>query len=280
MNFSNVLGAVVQAGLARATQGRLRNVLGAEDDRAGAGGGLGDALSGLLGGGESGGGLDALSGLLGGQGGGGLGSMLQGVLGQAGQAVGDGNKLAIGGLGALAGSLLGGSGSRVKGAVGGGVMAMLGAMAFQALKNANVAGMESRDDVPVGLREPENDEESAELEKGAELMLRAMISAAKADGEIDRQEVSRIIGKLEEAGLDDDVRTWVIQEMQRPLDTAPLVEAAQDNPQLAAQLYAASMLAIEVDTPAEKQYLEQLAAEMNLGADVTAQLERMVGLQA
>ncbi len=285
MNFSNLLGAVVQAGMSQATQGRLRNVLGAgenQETETSGGGGLGGALSGLLGGGsgQGGGGLDALSGLLGSAGGeGGIGGMLQGVLGQAGQAVGGGNKLALGGLGALAGSLLGGSGSRMKGAVGGGVMAMLGAMAFKALKQSGAAQAASSE-IPVGLREPENDEQAAELEQGAELMLRAMINAAKSDGEIDRDEVQRILGKLEEAGLDEEVRNWVIAEMNQPLDTTPLVEAAQGNPQLAAQLYAASMLAIEVDTPAEQAYLKQLAGDMELTPETTAQLEQMVGLQA
>lgn len=282
MNFSDLLGTVVQAGLSQVTQGRLQNVLGAGADReteTSTGGGLGDALSGLLGGGEGGGLGNALSGLLGGEEGAGIGTMLQDVLGQAGQAVGDGNKLALGGLGALAGSILGGSGSRLKGAVGGGVMAMLGAMAFKALKQS-AAAQAATDDIPVGLREPENEEEEAQLEQGAELMLKAMINAAKCDGEIDRDEIQRILGKLEEAGADQDVRNWVLTEMNQPLDTSPLVEAVQGNPQLAAQLYAASMLAIEVDTPAERAYLQQLADDMELAPETTTQLKRMVGLQS
>jgi uncharacterized membrane protein YebE (DUF533 family) len=43
------------------------------------------------------------------------------------------NPLAIGGLGALAGAMLGGG----KGAVGGGLMAVLGSLAYSALQRAN-----------------------------------------------------------------------------------------------------------------------------------------------
>jgi len=47
---------------------------------------------------------------------------------------------------------------------------------------------------------------------------------------------------------------------------------------LAAQIYAASLLAIEVDTPAERQYMQQLADRLYLTPEITAHLERTVGL--
>jgi len=182
-NFSDILGTLMQSGMSSSTTGRLKNALGAGGPASGGAlsslGGLGDALSGMLGGGK----------------GGGIGGMLQSVLGDAGKALGGGNKLAVGGLGALAGSLLGGGGGSVKGALGGGVMAVLGAMAYSAFKGAGNAP-ETRE-VPVGLRQPENTREEQELEQGAELVLKAMINAAKADGQIDKSEIERILGKLE-----------------------------------------------------------------------------------
>ena len=47
-----------------------------------------------------------------------------------------------------------------------------------------------------------------------------------------------------------------------------------------AQIYAASLLAIEVDTPAEKKYLDQLAAGLGIKPEVTQRIKEMVGLQA
>jgi uncharacterized membrane protein YebE (DUF533 family) len=104
--------------------------------------------------------------------------------------------LALGGLGALVGSLLGGGGKSVGGAVGGGVMALLGAMAFKALQGSGQATGK----VPLGLLEPQTDADRQELGQHAELVLNAMINAAKADGQIDEQEINRIVGKLQEMG--------------------------------------------------------------------------------
>ncbi|MBN1836857.1 MAG: DUF533 domain-containing protein, partial [Spirochaetales bacterium] len=59
---------------------------------------------------------------------------------------------------------------------------------------------------------------------------------------------------------------------------AKLVAAARNQPELAAQLYSASLLAIEVDTQAEKEYLQGLAAALGLEPAVTQALHDAVGL--
>jgi uncharacterized membrane protein YebE (DUF533 family) len=269
LNFNDLLGTLIQqGGMSGATNQRLRNALEA-GGRPASGGGLSDLLGGV-------GGLgSALTGLLGGKGGaGGIGGMLTEVLGEAGKSVGDRRNLAIGGLGALAGSILGGGGGSVKGAVGGGALAVLGAMAYSALKKAQQAPRE----VPLGVREPENAVEEQELEEHARLVLKAMIDAAKADGQIDQNEIQRILGKLEEGGIDAEAREFVLAEMGKPMDTASLAAAARGNPQLAAELYAASVLAIEVDTPAERQYLNRLGEGMGLAPQVTAHIEKNLGV--
>ena len=43
-------------------------------------------------------------------------------------------------------------------------------------------------------------------------------------------------------------------------------------------MFAASLMAIEVDMPAEKQYLDQLAAGLGLNTRVARNIEAMVGL--
>ncbi len=263
--FSDILGTLMQSGLSQTGTNRMKHAFGA-GERASDG-----FLSSLLGGGGI---TDTLTGLLGGGKGSGIGSMLEGVLGDAGKALGGNNKLALGGLGALAGALLGGGGRSVKGALGGGVMAMLGAMAFSALKGAGSAPEE----VPVGLKVPENAQQEEELEQGAELILKAMINAAKADGKIDSTEVQRILGKLEDAGTDSESRDFVINEMNKPMDLDGIVAAAKGQSHLAAQIYAASLLAIKVDTPSEREYMQRLADDLGLSPDITAQLEKAVGM--
>ena len=66
-------------------------------------------------------------------------------------------------------------------------------------------------------------------------------------------------------------------EMNKPLDLAGLCAQAAGRPELGAQLYAASLLAVEVDTPAEQAYMDQLAQGLGLVPEVTQRLEAMVG---
>ncbi|MEA3232806.1 MAG: tellurite resistance TerB family protein [Thermodesulfobacteriota bacterium] len=260
INFSNIVGTLMQSGLSGSTTDRLQNALSAGGET------TGGVLSGLT---------DALSGLMdGSKGGGGIGGMLESVLGDAGRVLGENKNLALGGLGALAGSLLGGGGKSLKGAIGGGAMAMLGAMAFKALKGAG----ETEPEVPLGLREAEGAEQEAELERGAELVLKAMINAAKADGRIDQEEVQRIVGKLDEAGESKETRDYLLTELSKPLDMEGFIAEVRNQPQLAPQIYAASLLAIEVDTPAEKEYMQQLARNLNLDRGVAADLEKTLGI--
>lgn len=279
MSLSEILGSLIQTGMTASSNDRLKNSLGGGSE---GGGGVLENLSSMLGGSGSGSGggglLEGLSSMLGGAagGGGGLGGLLGGVLGDAEQAVGGKENLALGGLGALAGALLGGGGRSVGGALGGGVMALLAAMAFKALKGAGAETPE----VPMGLAEPKTDADRQQLEHHAELILKAMINAAKADGRIDPGEVKRIVGKLQEDGIQENDQQYLIMEMQKPMETEQLIAAAQGRQDVAAQIYAASLLAIEVDTPAEKTYLEQLASGLRLAPEVTQQIRGFAGVPA
>lgn len=259
MNMSDLLGALMQSGMNSSSTQRLQRALGGGEEirNSRQGGVLGSLLAGALGG----------------TGGGGIGGILGEVLNQAGRAAGGEQNLALGGLGALAGALLGGGRRSVGGAMGGGVMALLGAMAFQALQAKGASRQ-----VPLGLRAPQTPVEEVELERRAEVILKAMINAAKADGRIDEGEIGRIVGRLQEEGADPESQHYVLAEMQRPLETEPLFAAAKDDPELAAQIYGASLMAIEVDTVAEKVYLEKLGSGLGLAPEMTRRIEEMVGL--
>jgi uncharacterized membrane protein YebE (DUF533 family) len=253
-NARDLLGQIMQTAMTDTTAHRMRHALGPSA--------LGRAdgpLAQILG--QSGQGA-GVGGTLGG-----LAGMAESMLGDAGRSVQRGDPLAVGGLGALAGALLGGGGGAVKGALGGGVLALLGGLAMSALSNrqagtaapgAEQVGREA----PLGLREPRDAAEEEELERRAQLVLRAMISAAKADGQIDQREVQRIVGKLEEGSASDEARAFVLEEMQRPADLDRLI-AEVGTPEVAVEVYAASLLAIEVDTPAEREYLRSLAQGLN-----------------
>jgi uncharacterized membrane protein YebE (DUF533 family) len=295
MNIGDLLGTVLQSGPSQSTTSRIQNSLGGGGILGQLGGLLGGATGGSSQGSAAGGGLlDQLGGMLGGAtggltqgstsgsgsilGSGGLGGTLGSLLNEAGKMVGGNQNLALGGLGALAGALLGGKkgvGGALRGSIGGGAMAMLGIMAYQALKKS---GALKNLKVPLGLAEPKTDAEKAELKRNEELVLKAMINAAKADGRIEESEISRLVGKVQENGADGSEQAFLKAEMAKPMDTAGLVAAAKGKPELAAQLYAASLLAIEVDTPSEKAYLEQLGKSLGLNTAVTQNLHQAVGL--
>lgn len=278
-NLSDVVGMMMKGGMSRSSSSRLDHAfrtggssgggLGGllEGMSGGGGGGLGDLLGGLAGGGTAGGGLGSMGGMLG------------GILGEAGQMLGGNKNLALGGLGALAGAVLGGGkgGDSMKKALGAGAMALLGALAFKALKQSRTAPNPS---VPLGLREPETDIENRELETNAGLVLKSMMSAAKADGQIDQQEIQRIVGQLQSDGLDEETRQYLMAEMQKPLDLEGLCASAAGQQELAAQLYAAALLAIEVDTQAEQNYMRRLADGLGLTPGTAHRLQMMVGMQS
>lgn len=196
---------------------------------------------------------------------GGLAGEAEGFYGKAKEAVQQGSPLAIGGLAAIAGAVLGGGGGAVRGALGGGLLAVLGSIAMKALRSEGTAPAGADAALPSGLREPASTAEEDAQQATARLMVRAMIEAAKADGEIDADERARILGKLAETGADDAQRAFVTAEMEKPLDLDALVRDVP-NREVAVQVYAASLLAITVDTPTEQDYLRRLAEALGLDA--------------
>jgi uncharacterized membrane protein YebE (DUF533 family) len=251
-NMNDILGALTQSGVSGTSGKRMRRAM--TDG--------GKAPRGML------------DGLFGGAGGDGIGNVLGTVLEDASRAVGGRQNLAVGGIGALAGALLGGGKRAMGSAVGVGVASLLGAMAFSALKK----GGQPAPQVPAELKAVRTPEEEQQVDRKAALIFRAMINAAKADGEIDRAEADRIVGKIGEMGGGQEAQSFVLSEMQKPMETDALIAEASGRPELAAQLYAASLLAIEVDTPAEKAYLQDFGQRLGLNAETVTALEEALGV--
>ena len=77
-------------------------------------------------------------------------------------------------------------------------------------------------------------------------------------------------------GADAEAREFVQAEMRRPFDVDGLPEAP--DPQTAVAVYAASVLAIEVDTPAERDYLRRLAQGLGLEERTVQRLHAALGV--
>lgn len=277
-NFTDLLGTLIKAGMSQSSVDRTTSALGGRDGlgaltdllgqvmgggrQSGAGGGLGDLLGSVLGGGAGGTGAR-----------GGAGSGLGGVLGSVLGSLAT-NRSAAGGLGALAGAILGGGRGATRGAVGGGGLALLASLAFAALQRAG-----QQPQVPKALLDEETPMHQQELEAQAQTIVRAMINAAKADGRIDETEISKIIGKLDDDGLTEAEKNFFLTEANKPMDLQGIVNEAAGSQELAAEVYAASLLAIEVDTPAEQQYMAQLASGLALPQEAVAHIHETLGLR-
>lgn len=114
---------------------------------------------------------------------------------------------------------------------------------------------------------------NAILEENAKLMIRAMIQAAKADGEIDADERSKIMDHLSDAS--DEEIAFVAAELDAPIDIDGLARDAGEHTK--AQVYSAALMAISVDTEQEKQYLANLAAALGLEAAKVMEIHRAMG---
>ena len=192
---------------------------------AGTGGGLGD-LGGLLGGGSSSGTR--------GSGGTGLEGMMRDALG-GGQATQGGG---MGGLGGLIEGLGGGMGGLSKGSGGFG----------EKLNDAF-----ARLDEPAAPPTPDEDDAAA-------LMLKAMIQAAKADGQIDATEKEKLLANLGDVSAEE--RAFVNAELEAPVDVAGLTRAVPKGMQ--SQVYVMSVMAIDLDNQSEAKYLHELAQSLGI----------------
>ena len=106
-------------------------------------------------------------------------------------------------------------------------------------------------------------------------LVRAMISAARADGHIDEAESGKIADRLKLAGLDAEAESWLVAELERPVDLDALVASAQTDAQKV-ELYTASRLAIEPETRAERGYLDMLAGRLKLPDPLVDHVEATV----
>jgi len=97
----------------------------------------------------------------------------------------------------------------------------------------------------------------------AVLLIRAMIAAANADGVIDEEERNRILKKLETVDLSDQEHSFIVKELLSPAGLEDIV-AQVKSPEMAKMVYTVSLLAIEVDTDAERAYMNTLAQQLSL----------------
>jgi uncharacterized membrane protein YebE (DUF533 family) len=112
-----------------------------------------------------------------------------------------------------------------------------------------------------------------EAEFHGKAVLRAIIAAAKADGHIDDRERQLIDQSIAQLTSDQELQSWVDQELRKPMDPAEIATSAT-TPEIAAEMYLASLLMVDEENFMERAYLDELARKMNLDPSFKLELER------
>ncbi|MFH6601036.1 tellurite resistance TerB family protein [Ectopseudomonas khazarica] len=240
------------------TRGLLDQLLKSGQDllqQKGAGGassGLGGALGGLLGGGA---GSDS-------KGGSDLGAMLKGAGGGAALAMLLGNKRVrkVGGKVAVYGGL-----------------AALGVLAYKAYGNWQAQQAQQAQQGGAQPLEPQTLDRlpAPQAEQHSRAILKALVAAAKADGHVDARERQLIEEELGKLAQDAELQGWLHTELNKPLDPADVARAAT-TPEMAAEMYLASVLMVDEEHFMERAYLEELARQLQLAPALKAELEAQV----
>jgi uncharacterized membrane protein YebE (DUF533 family) len=99
-----------------------------------------------------------------------------------------------------------------------------------------------------------------EAEVHSHAILCALIGAAKADGHIDAQEEQMITAEIARHTDDPELQQWLEAEVAKPLNARDVASMA-------------SVLMVNDQQPAERNYLDELAAALQLDPALQAHLE-------
>lgn len=177
-------------------------------------------------------------------------------------------------LGSKRGRKLGGGALKL------GSMAAVGALAwkvyqdYQAKQTPQAPAGAANAPPPLALPAPAKFENLSgpQIEQHSQAMLKAMIAAARADGHMDERELGLVQAELKRLDGDPATQRWVEEEMRKPVEPRD-VAAMATSPEMAAEVYLASVLVADETTTMERAYLDALAAQLNLPAAVKAELE-------
>ena len=175
------------------------------------------------------------------------------------------------------GAALGGILSMILGRSGGaslaklGSLAVLGNLAYQAYQNYQKSQQSSQPKISENAFDVLNS--SSHVDAG-ELILRTMIAAAAADGEITEDEKQTIAN---EAGNNPELAQWLAQEIQNPISINEIAHLVGNDTALASNVYLAARLVSKDLSRKEIIFLADLAKALGLDDALVEQLEKQAG---
>ena len=175
------------------------------------------------------------------------------------------------------GAALGGILSMILGRSGGaslaklGSLAVLGNLAYQAYQNYQKSQQNTQPNISENAFDVLNS--SSHVDAG-ELILRTMIAAAAADGEITEDEKQTIAN---EAGNNPELAQWLEQEIQNPISINEITRLVGNDTALASNVYLAARLVSKDLSRKEIIFLADLAQALGLDDALVEQLEKQAG---
>lgn len=116
-----------------------------------------------------------------------------------------------------------------------------------------------------------DDREAANFQ--AQLLLRAMIYAGKADGCLDQKEQADILSHMGHLSVQE--KQFLQHEFNRNISTCDFAREVPAG--LEDEVYAVSLASIDLDTNREARYLHELANELELSHEVVNYIHKQVG---
>lgn len=175
------------------------------------------------------------------------------------------------------GAALGGILSMILGRSGGaslaklGSLAVLGNLAYQAYQNYQKSQQNNQPNISENAFDVLNS--SSHVDAG-ELILRTMIAAAAADGEITEDEKQTIAN---EVGNNPELAQWLEQEIQNPISINEITRLVGNDTALASNVYLAARLVSKDLSRKEIIFLADLAQALGLDDALVEQLEKQAG---
>lgn len=151
-----------------------------------------------------------------------------------------------------------------------GSLAAIGGLGYQAFKHwqdeNNTANQATGNATPI------NELPAPEANARSEKLLRAMITAARADGHIDAEEQIRIRNQIEKLGVDAETARFLMTELDGPADPAAVAQGVGSLEE-AAEIYLASLYVAGDQSEQERQYLANLASALNMPHELVTKLD-------
>jgi uncharacterized membrane protein YebE (DUF533 family) len=201
------------------------------------------------------------------------------ILAQLKKLIADNPGVASAGLAGLSALVLGTAPGRslAGSAVKLGSLALIGGLAYKAYENYQ----QGRPILDNGKAQPEallaapegsGFEPGAVTHENAELLIRAMIAAAAADGRIDDKEQQKILAGLKQAGLDGGAQEFLTRELNNPATPDQLANAVS-SPEEGVQVFTAARIAVDPDTEEDHAFLVALASRLGIDENLAAHID-------